>query len=183
MKLREALWRTLAPPLGRVAPGPVRAYYAAVTRSLVRSLTRDPAVVAVYAHGSYALGDLRPGRSDVDLVAVVEDMSVEEEVALLRRLGTRYRRRQALLPLDLSVLSRSAFSRGAPWHAFLRMRIGEPRPVCAVEEWRLLAGREVRESRWELEPRLAYLTEAHLLVAFACAASGDGAGLRRQLAK
>jgi predicted nucleotidyltransferase len=183
MGLREAVWRSLGPPLGRVAPGPARAYYGVITRSLVRSLARRPEVLAVYAHGSYALDELRPGVSDVDLVAVVEDMPVEDELALLARLGQSYRRRQALLPLDLTVLSRRSFAAGAPWHAFLRMRIGEARPVCPVEQWRLLAGTEQRAGLWEIDPHLSYLTESHLLVSFACWARGDRAGLARQLGK
>jgi hypothetical protein len=41
-------------------------------------------VVAVFLHGSLTLGDFRPGRSDVDLLVVVEPSLADEEVGVLR---------------------------------------------------------------------------------------------------
>jgi hypothetical protein len=43
-------------------------------------------VVAVWAHGSLALGDFRPGYSDLDLVAVVETEIPEERQPALKQL-------------------------------------------------------------------------------------------------
>ena len=48
--------------------------------SAVRALARDRHVHSVYATGSAAAGHLRPGRSDVDLVAVVADENPEGEL-------------------------------------------------------------------------------------------------------
>src|SRR2546421_6923967 len=63
MRLREAAWRRLGPACGRLAPAASRAYYDAVTRSLVESFARIPGVRSVYAGGSYALDRLELGRS------------------------------------------------------------------------------------------------------------------------
>jgi hypothetical protein len=43
-----------------------------VLQRFVSEATAAAPVVAVWAHGSLAMGDFRPGRSDLDLVAVVE---------------------------------------------------------------------------------------------------------------
>jgi len=50
------------PRLGRAAPRPMRTAYAVMTASAVRALMRNPCVLAVYANGSLATGDLRPRR-------------------------------------------------------------------------------------------------------------------------
>jgi len=117
----------------------------------------------LYSHGSYGAGTLRPGRSDVDLVAVVEDLEPELEVDVLVAIGRRYRPRQAILPIDLSVVSRSEFVRAAGWVAHRRRLIGADKPVAAVAAWRLLGGEELREAKpWEPDRRLGYVSEAQL---------------------
>jgi predicted nucleotidyltransferase len=80
MRWRAILWRTAGPRIGRAAPRPTLAAYRMLTASAVRALTRHPQVLAVYANGSAATGDLRPGRSDVDLVAAVTDVSPERGI-------------------------------------------------------------------------------------------------------
>jgi hypothetical protein len=161
-------------------PGPVRAYHEVVARSLVRALLRDPDVLAVYAHGSYATGELRPGRSDIDLVAVVADHDVDGELALLKRLAKPYRRHQAVLPLDLAVLPISTFTVTAERLAQRRGRIGTPGPMVPVERWSLLGGEEARDGGVVAAPSRWYLTEAH--VAGAVRAVRDGGDVRSALA-
>jgi predicted nucleotidyltransferase len=180
MRVRTFLWRTVGGGAGRLLPGPVRAYHEVVARSLVRALLRDPDVVAVYAHGSYASGELRPGRSDIDLVAVVADHDVDGELALLARLAKPYRRHQAVLPLDLAVLPISTFSVAAARLALRRGRIGTPGPMVPVAHWLLLGGEDVRGDGVVASPSLWYLTEAH--VARAVHAAHSGGDVRGALA-
>lgn len=173
------MWRIGAPTVGRAAPGLTGRYYDSVTRSLVRALAREPRVRAVYAHGSYAEGDLVPGRSDVDLVVVVDDLPAGDEALLLQRLRRSYRRRQAILPLDLVALGAGELERGAGWFAFGRARIGGGSSHSAVAGWRLLHGEELRSpGPWEPPRALRYLTETDVAEALA---AGPNAGRRLAL--
>ncbi|MDX6657065.1 MAG: hypothetical protein QOH62_1858 [Solirubrobacteraceae bacterium] len=172
MRVRSFVWRTVGSGAGRLAPGPVRAYHEVVTRSLVRALLRDPDVVAVYAQGSYATGELRPGRSDVDLVAVVADHDVDGELALLARLAKPYRRHQGVLPLDLAVLPVSTFRVTAERLAQRRGRIGTPGPMVPVARWLLLGGADARDDAVVAKASRWYLTEAHVARAVHAACTG-----------
>jgi predicted nucleotidyltransferase len=172
MRVRGFLWRTAAHAAGRTAPRPMRAYHDAVTRSLVRELLRDDDVLAVYAQGSYASGELRPGRSDVDLVAVVADRDVEGELAQLARLARPYRRHQAVLPIDLAVLGAGSFAQSAGRLAQRRGRIAAPRPMVPVSAWRLLGGEELRTGAEAAPAGDWYVTEAHVANAVRAVATG-----------
>ncbi|MEU6057444.1 nucleotidyltransferase domain-containing protein [Streptomyces sp. NPDC047097] len=60
-----------------------------ILRRFVSELRGSVPLVAVWAHGSLALGDFQPGRSDLDLIAVVErpvDAQERERLATLHRL-------------------------------------------------------------------------------------------------
>jgi hypothetical protein len=172
MRVRGFVWRTAGRAAGRAAPRPVRAYHDVVTRSLVRELLRDPDVLAVYAHGSYATGALRPGRSDVDLVAVVADRDVDGELAQLARLARPYRRHQAVLPIDLAVLGAGTFAVSAGRLAQRRGRMGTPGPMVAVSDWRLLGGDELRTGAEAAPAGDWYVTEAHVARAVGAVATG-----------
>ena len=179
MRVRGFLWRTVAHAAGRLAPAPMHAYHEAVTRSLVRALARDRDVIAVYGQGSYATGDLRPGRSDVDLVAVVADHDIDGELELLTRLRRAYRRRQAVLPIDLAVIPHAAFAESAALLARRRGRIATPGPMVALDRWRLLAGDELRGAPEPAHGHDWYVTEAH--VARAVRALANGGDVRAAL--
>lgn len=161
MRWRALLWRTTGPRLGSAAPGPMRLFYEITTTSAVRALARDRHVHSVYATGSAAAGHLRPGRSDVDLVAVVADENPEGELAVLHRLARPYRRRQAVFPLDLVTIPAGEFARSAGFHVLRRGRIAEPGPVYALETWRRLSGPDLR-GPFRPDPRLFYITEDHV---------------------
>jgi predicted nucleotidyltransferase len=150
----------------------MRGYHELVTRALVRALERQVDVLAVYAQGSYATGELRPGRSDVDLVAVVADRDLDGELTLLECLGRVYRRHQAVLPIDLAVIPRASFAVAAPQLAQRRGRIGAPGPQTPVAHWRLLAGTEQRHGLAPADPSAWYVTETHVARAVAAAARG-----------
>jgi hypothetical protein len=133
-----------------------------LTASAVRALARHPQVLAVYANGSAATGDLRPGRSDVDLVAAVTDVSPERELALLRELAGPYRRRQAAFPLDLVTIPEGELGRAAGFQVLRRGRIDGLGPVYPLESWRLLSGSELRGA-FRPDARLFYVTEEHVV--------------------
>ena len=156
MRIRPAVWRIVGRPAGRAAPRLARRYYDAVTSSLVRALMREEAVISVYAQGSYITDDFAPGRSDVDLVAVVDELPPARELGLLKRLRRIYRPRQAILPIDLLTLGSDEFEHGAGWHAFMRLRL----PTEGPASWRLLAGAELRADEcWEPNRALRYISE------------------------
>ena len=178
MRWRALLWRTTGPRLGSAAPGPMRLFYEITTTSAVRALARDRHVHSVYATGSAAAGHLRPGRSDVDLVAVVADENPEGELAALHRLAGPYRRRQAVFPLDLVTIPAGEFARSAGFHVLRRGRIAEPGPVYALETWRRLSGPDLR-GPFRPDPRLFYITEDHVCRAL----RGEEMSLRADVAR
>jgi hypothetical protein len=152
------------------------AAYGVMTASAVRALMRHPNVLAVYANGSLATGQLRPGASDADLVAVVADDPPERELAVLRELSRPYRRRQAVFPLDLVTMPAAELRRAAGFHVLRRGRIAELGPLYPHGTWRLLGGAEQRV-RFEPDPRLFYVTEEHV----ARALRGHEVMLRRDI--
>ncbi|MEU8244701.1 nucleotidyltransferase domain-containing protein [Nonomuraea sp. NPDC048916] len=100
-------------------------------------------LVALWAHGSLARGDYQPGRSDLDLIAVVETPLTGEQKDGLERLH------QALdLPLSehlhCSYLARDELSELAADHVTWAMEELFERPVTAVTR------RELHEDALEL---------------------------------
>ncbi|MEV0594566.1 nucleotidyltransferase domain-containing protein [Nonomuraea cavernae] len=100
-------------------------------------------LVALWAHGSLARGDYQPGRSDLDLIAVVETPLTDEQRDRLERLH------QALdLPLaehlHCSYLAQDELSDPATEHVTWAMRELFERPVTAVTR------RELHEGALEL---------------------------------
>jgi predicted nucleotidyltransferase len=65
-------------------------------------------LVAAVLHGSLATGGYVPGRSDVDVLVVVEDPPSDEELLALRDLVVRLAARAGNGGLDLHVLTRAA---------------------------------------------------------------------------
>src|SRR5687768_13384812 len=120
MLVPRAFWRPVGAAVGRLAPGPMRAYYRAVVRSYVSTLRRTPEVKALYTYGSFAGDTFRPGRSDVDLVAVTEAAAPGREVALLLRLRKSFRRHQGLLPIDVFEMPAEEFEETAAWVTAMR---------------------------------------------------------------
>jgi hypothetical protein len=158
MLVPRALWRPLGAAVGRAAPGPMRAYYKAVARSYVSTLRRTSGIRALYTYSSFVGGNFRPGRSDVDFVAVTDASTPASEVELLERLRGPYRRHQGLLPIDVWTIPSGEFHETAAWVTAMRPRAAEERPTRAVAEWRLLAGEDLRPSGvWQPDPRLAVI--------------------------
>lgn len=184
MRVRRLVWRTAGSSAGRIAPRAARRYYDSVVASLTRSLLRIDGVVAVYGAGSYATGQLAPGRSDVDLVAAIDADTPEEHARILRLARAPYRRHQAVLPIDLSLLPSRDFPDEAAVHALFRRRIAAPVARHPVEGWRLLAGAELRGPvARPFDPRLVRLTDSHAVQAAARLAAGDGRGAVAALAR
>jgi hypothetical protein len=96
-------------------------------------------LVSVWAHGSLAKGDYQPGRSDLDLIAVVETPITESQRDRLERLH------QGLdLPLaaqlHCSYLPRSRLADPGAAHVTWAMEELFERPVTAVTRRELLTG-------------------------------------------
>ncbi|AUG75037.1 nucleotidyltransferase [Kitasatospora sp. MMS16-BH015] len=97
--------------------------------------------VAVWAHGSLALGDFQPGRSDLDLVAVVEAVPDEEQRG---RLADLHRRLSAEEPaaarLHCSYLAGTALAEVEADHVTWAHAMILERPVTPVTRRELLEG-------------------------------------------
>jgi len=88
--------------------------YDRVVRVAVRGLRRRHRHVSVYLRGSMTRGALRPGRSDVDLVAVIDDRApgAPSRTEILRRWASVRRTRPTVrLIADLVVYPRSELDR------------------------------------------------------------------------
>src|SRR5206468_1422633 len=72
------------------------------------------------------------------------DLPPADEVRLLQAIRARYGRRQAVLPIDLTVLGAGELARDAPLHELIRLRGADARPGLALADWRLLTGDELR---------------------------------------
>jgi Domain of unknown function (DUF4111)/Nucleotidyltransferase domain len=87
-------------------------------------------VAAVILHGSLTLDDYLPGRSDIDLLAVVQDPLTDAQLAALTETLAGHRR-QAPDPVDLRVVTRQV--------------AGSPTPAPPMEAYlRLTSASEVR---------------------------------------
>jgi Domain of unknown function (DUF4111)/Nucleotidyltransferase domain len=82
-----------------------------------------PAVAGVILHGSLTLGDYVPGRSDVDLLVVVDDPLSDAQVAALTE-AMASRRWEAPGPVDLRLVTRQVAASptpAPPMEAYLRL--------------------------------------------------------------
>ncbi|WP_326697240.1 nucleotidyltransferase domain-containing protein [Streptomyces sp. NBC_01754] len=97
--------------------------------------------VAVWAHGSLALGDFRPGRSDLDLIALCETPLDEEQ---RDRLAGMHRRlldvEPAAAKLHCSYMARTALSEAGAHHVTWAHGTLQERPVTPVSRRELLDG-------------------------------------------
>src|SRR5207247_261619 len=92
-----------------------------------------------------------------------DDVPPADEVRLLQAIRARYARRQAVLPIDLTVLSAGELAPDAPLHELIRLRVADERPGLALGQWRLLAGEGLRPGRAARPPAPAALHAARAL--------------------
>jgi predicted nucleotidyltransferase len=88
-------------------------------------------VVAVILHGSLTLGDFTPGRSDIDLLIVVEQPLADEEIGALQE-AVDPLRGEAPSRVDLRVVTRAVAAAPAPapaMEASIALRPGQPLAV------------------------------------------------------
>ncbi|GAA3660277.1 hypothetical protein GCM10023079_55970 [Streptomyces chitinivorans] len=98
-------------------------------------------VVAVWAHGSLALGDFRPGRSDLDLIAVVEGPLNAEHKERLTDLHRRLvEEESAADALHCSYMARTALPGAEEAHVTWAHGMLLERPVTPVTRRELLDG-------------------------------------------
>jgi hypothetical protein len=84
--------------------------------------------LAVILHGSLALGSFTPGRSDIDLLVVVDEPLADGDVEALRRLFDAHRN-DAPHCVDVRVVTSAAAAsptRNPPMEAYFRLHPGEP---------------------------------------------------------
>jgi hypothetical protein len=88
--------------------------------------------VALWAHGSLAMGDFQPGRSDLDLIAVVDEPLSETQTAELTRLHQELDRDEAAAMLHCSYMPRDQVSDHDVRHFTWAHREVLARPVTVV---------------------------------------------------
>jgi hypothetical protein len=117
-----------------------RRFAEALARSCAGTL--GPGVAGVILHGSLVLGDYRPGRSDLDLLAVIDDPLRDAQVAALTEAFSR-QQPQAPGPVDLRLVTRqvaAAPTPAPPLEAYLRLT---PSSGVRLEERRHPAERDL----------------------------------------
>lgn len=98
-------------------------------------------VVAVWAHGSLALGDFQPGRSDLDLIAIVEDPLDGERRDRLASLHQRLLDEEpAAAKLHCSYMVGTSLSEAGTHHVTWAHGMILERPVTPVTRRELLDG-------------------------------------------
>ena len=112
-----------------------------VLRRFVSEIQSAVPTVAVWAHGSLAMGDFQPGRSDLDLVAVVEapvdDAQRDRLAGIHRRLVDE---EPAAAELHCSYMVRTALSEAETRHVTWAHSMLLERPVTPVTRRELLDG-------------------------------------------
>ncbi|SFL55982.1 nucleotidyltransferase domain-containing protein [Streptomyces pini] len=97
------------------------------------SAARSVVPVAVWAHGSLAMGDFRPGRSDLDLIAVVEEPLDREHGERLTDLHRRLTEEEpAAAELHCSYMVEAALSEAGAAHVTWAHGMLLERPVTPV---------------------------------------------------
>ena len=95
--------------------------------------------VAVWAHGSLAMGDFQPGRSDLDLIAIVEiPLDGEHRDRLVGVHQRLLKEESAASKLHCSYLARTALSEAGADHFTWAHRMVRERPVTPVARRELL---------------------------------------------
>lgn len=98
-------------------------------------------VTAAWAHGSLAMGDFQPGRSDLDLIAVVEEPLDGEQVDRLAAVHQRLLDEEpAAAKLHCSYLAAAALSDAGTNHVTWAHNTILERPVTPVTRRELLDG-------------------------------------------
>jgi hypothetical protein len=156
-----------------------------VLSGLARALARHVEVRSVLLHGSYGTEAFELGRSDLDVLAVIDDLDPAAEARLLGALRKPYRCTRIMLPVDLCAIAAGQFGPAAGWYAFSRMQVGRDRPVRRVRDWRLVCGAEPRVAEpWEPPGQLNYITESEVsdaISTYANARSSPGRALAKRL--
>ena len=122
----------------------VRGLHAITGRRLAHTLAGIDGVEAVYLSGSSVRSDFDPASSDLDLYVAIADRDPAEEVAVLASVAQPLRRAGALVPADIGVVSAERFDADTARHAAIGPKLASDAVTDDPDDWRLLAGRELR---------------------------------------
>ncbi|WP_394436627.1 nucleotidyltransferase domain-containing protein [Streptomyces sp. SGAir0957] len=110
-------------------------------KRFVSEIQQAVPTVAVWAHGSLALGDFQPGRSDLDLIAVVEKEPDTERKTALAGIHRRLLAEEpAAAKLHCSYMAVTALGEVGADHVTWAHRTLFARPVTPVTREELLTG-------------------------------------------
>jgi predicted nucleotidyltransferase len=113
-----------APAPALISAEAARRFAEALARACAASIGR--AVAGVVLHGSLTLGDYLPGRSDLDLLVVVDEPPSDAQLAALTEAMASYRAK-APGPVDLRLVTRQVAASptpAPPMEAYLRRTPG-----------------------------------------------------------
>ncbi|MEU5665873.1 nucleotidyltransferase domain-containing protein [Streptomyces longwoodensis] len=112
-----------------------------VLQRFVSAVRQAVPTVAVWAHGSLALGDFQPGRSDLDLIAVVDVPLDGEDKDRLAVMHQRFsEEEQAAAKLHCSYMVRTELAEAGADHVTWAHGMILDRPVTPVTRRELLEG-------------------------------------------
>jgi hypothetical protein len=112
-----------------------------VLQRFVSAVRQAVPTVAVWAHGSLALGDFQPGRSDLDLIAVVEAPLDGEDRDQLASMHQRFLEEEpAAAKLHCSYMVRAELAEAGADHVTWAHGMVLDRPVTPVTRRELLDG-------------------------------------------
>jgi hypothetical protein len=112
-----------------------------VLKRFVSEIRLAVPTIAVWAHGSLALGDFQPGRSDLDLIAIVESPLVGAQRGRLACIHQRLLDEEpAAAKLHCSYMARAALSEAETQHVTWAYSMILERPVTPVTRRELFDG-------------------------------------------
>lgn len=119
-----------------------KAIYLLALKMLVLYLQRKPEIETIYLKGSLALGEWMPGASDIDLIIIIKDISIEDEVCFLNKFWITMNFVSKFLPFfrnDAMILTTKEFAEENFLQGYQKYFVG-----AGITEWKLLVGKELR---------------------------------------
>lgn len=119
-----------------------KAIYLLALKIFVLYLKRKPEIETIYLKGSLALGEWIPGASDIDLIIIIKDISIEDEVRFLNKFWTTMNFVSKFLPFfrnDAMILSAKELAEENFVQGYQKYFVGN-----SITKWKLLVGKELR---------------------------------------
>lgn len=125
--------------------------YVFALKLIVFYLTRVPQVEAIYLRNSLLSKDWVPGDSDIDLTVITKNLSPQNETRFMISFWSKITLIAKIFPFifekDISLLSKSEFKSANFLRGHAKYIFDTP-----IDQWKLLAGKELRKAKKEDTP-------------------------------